>query len=98
MNQHTKGPWKVWLSTKTLELTVHTLPSDTKVADITYITREQTKANAKLIAAAPELLEALEDAAEWVSTGKVDGVSFDEIQVIEVLRETIAKAKGETNE
>jgi len=42
-----------------------------------------------------DLLTVLEDTAEWIKTGKVDGVGFDEQQVIEQAHTAIAKARGQ---
>jgi len=51
-------------------------------------------ADAALIAAAPDLLVALEDTLEWLQTGKVDGVGFDEKSIVDSLQEAINKAGG----
>ena len=40
-----------------------------------------------------DLLAACEDTLEWLETGMVDGVGFDEIQVIESLKRAITEAK-----
>ena len=39
------------------------------------------------------LLTVCEDTLEWLETGMVDGVGFDETQVIENLKRAIAEAK-----
>ena len=41
-----------------------------------------------------ELLDALESTLEWLQTGKVDGVGFDEQSIIDDIKEAIARAKG----
>lgn len=43
--------------------------------------------------AGPDLLRTCEDVLEWLKTGKVDGVGFDEPQVIEVLETEILKSR-----
>lgn len=53
------------------------------------------EAEARLIAAAPDLLAALEAVLEWIDTGMVDGVGFDDASVAQSLRAAIAKAKGD---
>ena len=53
------------------------------------------EANARLIAAAPDMLAALEDGLQWFETGRVDGVAYDEQSVAESFRAAIAKAKGQ---
>lgn len=42
---------------------------------------------------ADELTIALEDIREWIQTGKVDGVAFDEEMVIDSIRTAIVNAK-----
>lgn len=91
--KHTPGPWavksgSVW--------TKHSCYEDaTQFARIAYMDRDcphtrptERDANARLIAAAPELLEALEKIATWP-----DGFTF--IDAIELASAAIAKAKGE---
>ena len=65
MTEHTKGPW-------TCSQVAHYIYPNEKhfiVADNTdtYIGEANTKANARLIAAAPEMLEYLKDLEEWFS-------------------------------
>jgi hypothetical protein len=77
--KHTPGPW--WAS----GLEVGTVPMmDIKVARVSGATLDEARANARLIAAAPAMLEALEKissetAATWVQ---------------DVANEAIAKATG----
>jgi|MudIll2142460700_1097286.scaffolds.fasta_scaffold08194_3 hypothetical protein len=40
-----------------------------------------------------DLIVTCEDVIEWLSTGEVEGVHFDEASIIESLREAVAKAK-----
>jgi hypothetical protein len=57
---------------------------------------EEAEAHARLIAAAPDLLAALEDGLQWMQYGgEIDGIFFDEASLVESFREVIAKAKGE---
>ena len=54
MTMHTKGPWKIYRKTSVeIEASPHR----------SYVAYAGTEANARLIAAAPELLEALEKIA-----------------------------------
>lgn len=48
----------------------------------------------RLYKAAPDLLDALKSTVEWLHTGKVDGVGFDEQSIIDDIIVTIAKAEG----
>lgn len=100
MSNHTPGPWIVEWGDKTpiyvspesrheYVSICKVLPIDDEIDcdDGDFIVGSQTKANAHLIAAAPELLAACE-AAEWNS---LDLPEF----VVERLLAAIAKAKGE---
>ena len=44
--------------------------------------------------AEPDLLDTLKSTVEWLHTGKVDGVGFDEQSIIDDLVEAITKAEG----
>jgi len=68
------------------------------IAEPNYISRECHK-NAQLMAAAPELLEALEDAVELIicligHANDSAGCSFNEDADLFLARKAIAKAKG----
>ncbi len=89
MSQHTPGPWrydsgKIWT------------PRGWWVANVYEDMEEDIKgANGLLLAAAPDLLEALMMAVSALGRSdyiQMDGDSFD---VIEVSRAAIAKARGE---
>lgn len=56
MSKHTPGPWKATYKTVTAPETEDRLPLDVHIHGGN---RDDNKANARLIAAAPELLEAL---------------------------------------
>jgi hypothetical protein len=90
MNTHTPGPWKI-------EENLDQGNIDIRSDDIYrfYIAEvwggmDAHKANAHLIAAAPDLLEALEALVKQAEGHKAVGVYWDEA------RAAIAKAKGET--
>lgn len=116
MGKHTEGPWGVWRQGKTLAITctghpanphkwegMHVaavqLPSDERWAEI-------FRANANLIAAAPELLEALKWMVENDETNEGDvplpkhnGQTWNEINEFWIAglnraRAAIAKAEG----
>lgn len=97
MAKHTKGPWRV-RSTETIHLIeAEALKSFTGtrvfVAEIHFWSnghgpsREQALANAHLIAAAPDLLEACRYIVEAGETG-------DEMRAIELARAALSKAEG----
>lgn len=57
-------------------------------------TRPNAEANARLIAAAPELYEALEDALKgWLATTSEPGLNLGEIE--KKMKAALAKARGE---
>lgn len=82
--KHTPGPWAKFGSV------IRSLAgSDRKVADVRIIDAEG-QANAKLIAAAPDLLEALEDLLSRCESLSVDGVGPQKVAA----RQAIAKARS----
>lgn len=100
MTDHTPGPWgasgvHVRTETHTVAVAVgqtRKAPWDGPDASVDY---DQCCANARLIAAAPDLLEALEEVLEDIT--HEDHVPGDwSVQVVvRKAREAIAKAKGE---
>jgi hypothetical protein len=88
---HTKGPW--WDS----GLEVGTVPMmDIKVARVSGATFDEAKANARLIAASPDLLEALREVLkheEW-HAASADEVTREARDAIRKARAAIAKATG----
>lgn len=111
MTKHTQGPWVVHEGD---EIDVRSAnPADLAQAPIYYCIAEnigghvhgenfddysEVEANARLIAAAPELLEALEGMIEvYGSEGDVDGLPKHEVELnlIAFARAAIAKARGE---
>ena len=94
MTQHTPGPWRVAFGNR---LEVHG-PKDEIgwPASIVYnaglCTSEEAQANARLIAAAPDMLAALQDI---MAESSRDDDDHDVIATIQgVCRAAIAKAKG----
>lgn len=80
---YTEGPWRVGDAGATVFGPPNGNPSPEIVAGV------KRKANARLIAAAPEMLAALKSAIEWAEyTGGWDGDAWSEI------RAAIAKATG----
>jgi hypothetical protein len=102
-NTHTPGPWEVWTDPgiETRDLSVGPVNGGVAVADIVttnahgIATAESIgtgHANARLIAAAPELLEALEAIANCLSSISYTGEVWD--NELAAARAIIAKAKG----
>ena len=101
MSKHTPGPWEVQRDSH-LRFYI-TQPSDTPdrvagfYAEVRRFTPDidQVKANAHLIAVAPDLLEALQSAVDWIEDDRFDDDYIGE-QWYHDARAAIAKAKGET--
>jgi hypothetical protein len=68
----------------------YTGPLHTPASEYPKSCRLQDEANARLIAAAPDLLEALEEMARFCETGDYDGTD-----PLDMAFEAIKKAKGE---
>jgi len=90
-HKHTIGPWYlsgsgydgVWIMAGTLH--VATIPGASD--------GDWCEANARLIAAAPEMLEALEAAVECLANN-----GFGKAFVLDLIATVLAKSKGETDE
>lgn len=94
--QHTPGPWSLGPSTKTLIRIMSDSPILPRVADAVNGTSE-SEANARLIAAAPELLKILERIESIEGEIRINlnpGVHDDHDELIADVRAAIAKAKG----
>jgi len=102
--KHTEGPWRTHVKKPRKVMTKHgtviaTCPLKAK-GNPNTLEQEPAEANAKLIAAAPDMLEALELALEWNFKGDYsDGIpekywapEFKEFH--NKLKAVIAKAKG----
>lgn len=82
---HTKGPWR----TGDMFNTVFGPPNGNPSPEVVATINKGRRANARLIAAAPEMLEALLDYEELLVN------SFEGDPDIEKVRALIARAKGE---
>lgn len=96
--KHTPGPWEIKAWPKNADLTIVSGLTDglyTKsIADLPdswYDSRENKESNAALIAAAPDLLEWLEQAVEHTEALELENIPgwFDSAKA------AIAKARGE---
>lgn len=98
MPKHTQGPWKFFQVWKVIEVQAESAEKPPIVHwmgfDDCFRSLEEHEANARLIAAAPELLEALERLVYFAES------QYFEIKNIQPwyqqTREIIAKAKGGT--
>jgi hypothetical protein len=93
---HTPGPWKVVSSNQigraSAEFYIWSAQGDQRspaVAHVKHSTKRPTQANARLIAAAPEMLAALENALSDAEKGGFCSQTFDDV------RAAIAKARGQ---
>ncbi len=77
---HTPGPWK-----EKRALAIYSADDEPICAVFPAETEERSKADARLIAAAPDLLAAL----ETIATGNTDPA-----RMVEIAREAIAKTEG----
>jgi hypothetical protein len=98
---HTDGPWAVRYTDNGLRIVYSDGEIRSHVADLHSMSlceeHGSLRANANLIAAAPDLLSALEgayNAIAWdIPGGKLD--DQEEETLLDVIRAAIAKAKGE---
>ena len=104
MSKHTKGPWKIGTPPPNGEQTIGDARGMMVAVATTGIGMgEETKANARLIAAAPELLDALKGIMNIVSETlgvagyypDEDYADWDEFPELQAAEAAIAKAKGE---
>lgn len=89
--QHTKGEWKIGKSLRCLVGTNE--PEVLAIADCNIdgdINKEEQQANAKLIAAAPELLEALDYIMSEINSNPMSVQYFD-LRLIKQANEAIKK-------
>lgn len=86
---HTPGPWVIGRSRRGHDVVMVDTASGTAICDV-YGDSDDRPANARLIAAAPDLLEALETLYRAVCIADADLRPGEELA-----REAIAKAKGD---
>lgn len=101
MAMHTPGPWKT-IAVPKLSGRMHsgTMIVDEKnrvIVDEIYLGSEEENANSRLIAAAPELFDAVEKAIGFTELNIVDSTFIvQSSKVKNILMNAILKAKGET--
>ena len=112
-NQHTKGPWRVVAPKDGLNIEGHAVTADLHTGRYVIaemrgpISFDEDWANAHLIAAAPDMLEALELAVSTIEKDNPEIRFLKEHtsdfnvpptyleQILPVLKKAIAKARGE---
>ena len=94
MSNHTQGPWEYVASE---QITCGSIKA--KDSWVCIFVKDPNPENARLIAAAPDLLEALINALPMLHTGDELPMSYyaDKQGVLGDALRAIAKAKGETN-
>ncbi len=91
-DQHTPGPWKRFGNYKILDAT------GALVAEVTKngLDDPEVDANARLIAASPDLADMLDQLIELMPTDDInDGYHYDRLKRVEEARRVLRKAKGE---
>lgn len=96
MTKHTSGPWDI--KNKENEFIIVNVQRDRPDYTVAFIPNinkyTQNTANAQLIATAPELLEALKMASDFLNYGEAMHSSK---LVYDIIEAAIAKAEGNTN-
>jgi hypothetical protein len=96
MSKHTPGPWaaELWNNSSTDDIGWTITRNGSRVPTSTFDGDEaEAEANARLIAAAPDLLEALSAMLEQFNYNTITGIVHDESAAIAKARAAIAKAE-----
>ncbi len=89
--QHTPGPWNEWATPDDLDMS-HEICANNRLPIAIIYDGEKAQANARLIAAAPDLLEAAQALLNrWLGG---DGDMDDDDRIERNMRAAIAKASG----
>ncbi len=97
MTQHTQGPWFIQHWDNFPDQTVISDETNTRCLAVIDKVDEQDEANARLIAAAPELLEALEKCLETMQWALSEGGNMTKYacqDLQDIIKDAIAKATG----
>jgi hypothetical protein len=96
--KHTPGPWKVTKSSERKTLCVVNddtwICGELQALNGTAIDERECLANARLIAAAPEMYEALEQAEACMSIVEPRSDKAEYLRILGVIRAVIGKAEG----
>jgi hypothetical protein len=99
-NKHTPGPWRCWQLPREMDTNYWRIATTYDAMSLDTVRGYCGEANARLIAAAPELLAACEALAN-ADVRMVDGLEVldgDLSQYVDMARDAIAKAKGISTE
>lgn len=91
MSEHTRGPWEYHTPNKQHLSEVRVSACDGQVSIYSAPKTTETEANARLISAAPEMLQALESLVEWFELDVEP--STKTFERFETARAAIANAK-----
>jgi hypothetical protein len=99
MSKHTPGPWQV--GDELEGLWVYTDPNQNVICDVVgrndpHIMTDEDYANAHLIAAAPEMLDALSVARVALKLRIKKDATDGELSALLLIEDVISKAKGNT--
>ena len=96
--KHTPGPWRIGATPPNGEQTIGTRQGLMVAVATTGIALNETLANARLIAAAPDLLEALklvvQDDEEWAASDMACDLDESKLPWLAPARAVIAQAQG----
>jgi hypothetical protein len=94
MSKYTPGPWDLVPNGRdSKRLTDCRYGEQRKSIGIVYAGNDEEEANARLIAAAPEMLEALKR-AEWALLDLCQRAGVADYPAVEAIRAAVAKAEG----
>ena len=102
MSEHTPGPWAAFGKSVMTAATLGGICNCLGGSFDKYKQDQIAKANARLISAAPEMLEALEDAVACglipITSAREGGAArfSEQVRAADMVRAAIAKAKGES--
>jgi hypothetical protein len=103
MTAHTPGPWKVDAEGKDRYIVAQHETGEYTFALLRHGfgmsgSKQELEANARLIAAAPSLLAALEDLLDLGRAGFIQGADIAVTRAVEEARAAVAAARGSSKE
>lgn len=90
MNKHTPGPWNI--DNHPDQIWITDSDNNSAICKVMHM-RSEAEANARLIAAAPDLLEALDQIQRRIAAGDLDEWSLQSLE--RIAADAIAKATEE---